>query len=174
VRLFAGVWPPDDVLDVLQGLNRPQVRGVRWTTRDQWHVTLAFLGDVPEAGGEALEAALAGAAAGAAAPLEARLGPSTVRLGRSVLCVAVDGLDEVAATVRSALAGALPGPGRPDHPYRGHLTLARARGGRPIPAALAGAPVEARWTVGALCLVCSTTDRDRARYRTLFTATVPS
>lgn len=174
MRLFAGVWPPGDVLDVLEGIERPPDGGLRWTTREQWHVTLAFLGEVPRTGVDVLAAALADAAARAAAPLEARLGPATFLLGRSALCVAVDGLEAAAAAVRSSLSDALPGWSGRDHPYRGHLTLARARAGRPVPAELAGKPVEASWTVAALSLVSSSTDRDRARYTTLFTAAVPS
>ena len=46
MRLFVAVWPPDDVIDVLADLPRPEVAGVRWTTRGQWHVTLRFLGHV--------------------------------------------------------------------------------------------------------------------------------
>ena len=39
------VWPPEEVLDLIGGLARPEVEGLRWTTRDQWHVTLRFFGE---------------------------------------------------------------------------------------------------------------------------------
>ena len=42
-RLFVAVWPPDDVLDRLAVLPRPEVDGLRWTDQDHWHVTLRFL-----------------------------------------------------------------------------------------------------------------------------------
>ena len=45
-RLFVAVWPPDEVLDLIAALPRPEVEGLRWTTRDQWHVTLRFFGSV--------------------------------------------------------------------------------------------------------------------------------
>ena len=53
-RLFVAVWPPPEVLDVLAALPRTERPGVRWTTRDQWHVTLRFLGMADPA--EAVEA----------------------------------------------------------------------------------------------------------------------
>ena len=43
-RLFVAVWPPDEVLDAIAALPRADEPGVRWTRRDQWHVTLRFLG----------------------------------------------------------------------------------------------------------------------------------
>jgi len=98
VRLFIAVWPPPEVVDVLRTLERPTIPGLRWTTPDQWHVTLRFIGDAdpPDVG-----------------PLptidaEVTLGPATARLGRRILMVPVHGLDDVAG----------PTP---------HLTLARAK-----------------------------------------------
>ena len=44
-RLFVAVVPPDDVLEAVAALPRPQEPGVRWTRPDTWHVTLRFLGD---------------------------------------------------------------------------------------------------------------------------------
>jgi 2'-5' RNA ligase len=48
VRLFVAVRPPDDILDAVAALPRPTHPGVRWTARDQWHVTLRFLGEVED------------------------------------------------------------------------------------------------------------------------------
>lgn len=171
MRLFAGVWLPDEVVPTVSALQRPPVPGVRWTTPAQWHVTLTFLGEVPDTAVPDLEAALSDVAARAAAPPEAVLGPAVAVLGRQVLCVPVAGLDELALATREALAGeaaACMGP------FSGHLTLARAKGRRRMPAALAGEPVGASWRVGELCLVASATDRDGARYTTVARATVPS
>ena len=53
----------------------------------------------------------------------ATLGPRVERLGRGVLMVPVEGLDELAAAVEAAIAPMrLPPPG---HPFTGHLTVAR-------------------------------------------------
>ncbi len=172
-RLFVGVRPPTDVAGVLAALDRPALEQVRWTTPEQWHVTLAFLGDVALGRIDELSSALLAATARAAASPEARLGPATLRVGRSVLCVPVDGLDELAGATRRTLGALLPEAGL-DGPFHGHLTLARARGRRAFPAALAGAPVEARWRVREVCLVRSELHPSGARYTTLVTATVPS
>ena len=197
-RLFVAVWPPHEVARILEALERPHVRGVRWTAPPQWHVTLAFLGDVAEPGIASLGTALADVAARAAAPPEARLGPATVCYGRNVLGVPVAGLDELAEAVRGAVG---PGPGpvgtpsappadpvaggspsrragtatpSPEHPFRGHLTLARGKGGRPVPASLTGLPLGALWRVGEVCLVRSEMVAEGARYTTLVRATVGS
>ena len=50
-RLFVAVWPPASLTDQLRGLARPQQTGLRWTTEDQWHVTLRFFGGVEVGGG---------------------------------------------------------------------------------------------------------------------------
>ena len=207
-RLFVAVWPPHEVARILEALERPHLRGVRWTAPPQWHVTLAFLGDVAEPGIPPLGTALVDVAARAAATPEARLGPATVRYGRNVLGVPVAGLDELAEAVRGAV-GPLPCPvgtpsappddappadapptdpaagGTPtrragtatpssEHPFRGHLTLARGKGGRPVPASLTGLPLEALWRVREVCLVRSEMAAEGARYTTLVRATVGS
>jgi len=138
VRLFVAVWPPPSVVAMLSALPRPAVEGVRWTTPAQWHVTLRFLGEadpasvgpLPDVAGRAVS-----------------LGGATARLGRHVLMVPVQGLDDVVDG------------GRP------HLTLARAKRG--MPASLVGVPVEGSWCVDRVTLVASETHPDGARYTVL-------
>ncbi len=51
MRLFVAITPPAAVLDELDALLEPlrERRGdLRWTSREAWHVTLAFLGQVDE------------------------------------------------------------------------------------------------------------------------------
>jgi 2'-5' RNA ligase len=152
-RLFVAVWPPHDVVDLLARLPRPEARGVRWTTPDQWHVTLRFLGGAdPEVARTAL-------AALETAGCDAILGPGVSRLGRSVLAVAVDGLGDVAAAVALATAGI----GRPPEPrpFRGHITLARLKdGARPR----LRTELHARWSVRSVTLVESRLRPDGAAY----------
>ena len=62
MRCFVAVWPPDDVLDDLAALPRPAATYARWSTRDQWHVTLRFFGELDEAGVAAATQALSEAA----------------------------------------------------------------------------------------------------------------
>ena len=111
-RLFVAVWPPEEVLDRVAALARPEVEGLRWTRRDQWHVTLRFLGAIPDPA--PVVEALAGLDLPAA---DAVLGPAVDRFGRRIVHVPVAGLDAVAAGV----VGATGGMGRPpeDRPFDG-------------------------------------------------------
>jgi 2'-5' RNA ligase len=169
MRLFVAVWPPGPVVDQLRSIERPEVPGLRWTTEPQWHVTLVFLGEVPQEQLGDLHRRMADAVS-RLPPGTARMGPRAVLVGRSVLALPVSGLDEMAATVRTALASSV--PGMDDKPFRGHLTLGRARGGRRIPATLVAVSLSATWAVSEVCLVASTTAPSGARYETLARASL--
>ena len=161
MRLFVGVRPPAAVREVIGALPRYEDPAFRWTSSSQWHVTLRFLGAVDEREVEPLVAALARAAA-QEPPREAHLGPETTRLGRGTLVVPVTGLDELADAVEAVTADVgRPPPGRP---FSGHLTLARGRGRRPVPARAAGRPVSATWWVDGFALLSSRLHPDGARY----------
>lgn len=164
VRLFVAVWPPHGVNDAWGYLARPPLDGLRWTAPDQHHVTLVFLGEVAEPQAEPLAAALR-EWAGNAAPASATAGPATRRLGRGVLCVPVRGLDTLARGVRSVTAGF--GHVRDDHPFTGHLTLARVGRRDRIPGELVGMPVAADWEVREVRLVASTLGPSGAHYEAL-------
>jgi 2'-5' RNA ligase len=158
-RLFVAVWPPDDVLDLMAALDRPALAGLRWTTPDQWHVTLRFLGPVPEVG--PVVAAMAGLTGAPAATAVA--GPAVGRFGQRILQVPVAGLGPLAGDVVGATAHL----GRPPdaRPFAGHLTLARASKGAAVDLRpLTGAAVAGRWTVGELCLVESRLAATGAQY----------
>lgn len=165
VRLFVAVWPPPDVMELLAGLARPPRDGLRWTTAEQWHVTLRFLG---EADADEVRDLLVGLAS-VAEMVEARLGPAVGRFGQRVLHVPVRGLEVVAGEVirRTAAVGRAP----EDRPFSGHVTLARvreARGGRGRARVdlrpLEGARIEARWAVRDVTLVASRLHPHGARY----------
>ena len=161
MRLFVAVWLPAPVLDALARLDRPENPAWRWTTEDQWHVTLAFLGELDPSSLPAVEASLAAALTEVDAPVRAEVsGPSAV-LFPGILAFPVAGLDELAAVVRRAVDEPSVTAGRP---FTGHLTLARARRNQHIPPQLAGAEITARWPVDQVTLVASTLDPDGARY----------
>ncbi len=148
-RLFVAVWPSPDVVEMLRAI--PHGRGdVRWTTEEQWHVTLRFLGRVDEADVTALDDALVGAALQCSSAA-VTLGAPLRRLG-SALALTVTGLDEIAAAVIDATSGF----GQPPEPrrFQGHLTIARSkqrRGPRSVPS-----PVrEASWTADEITVVQS-------------------
>ncbi|HUE58779.1 MAG TPA: 2'-5' RNA ligase family protein [Acidimicrobiales bacterium] len=187
-RLFVAVWPPAELVETLAGLERPQAKGLRWTTRDQWHVTLRFLGSVEEYEFEALAGALGGVAGElqsgrAERPLTAVGGPGPRAFGRGVWVLPVAGLEGLAGVVEGLVgaagdagpaggAGSLPagdaGPaveGRP-RPFHGHLTLARAK----HPSLLRGLPrpaISCSWEVCEVTLVNSTLHPQGARYEVL-------
>jgi RNA 2',3'-cyclic 3'-phosphodiesterase len=133
MRLFVAVYPPSGAAAHLEqhlaGLHVTRA-GARLARRENWHVTLAFLGDVGEsrlaAATEALDRA-AGTWRSSADPLEVRLAGGG-RFGRgrfTVLWVGVEGepLAALASAVRRELRrGRVPY----DHkPFRPHLTIAR-------------------------------------------------
>jgi 2'-5' RNA ligase len=156
-RLFVAVWPPEEVLDLVGALPRAVVPGVRWTTRDQWHVTLRFLGEAE------VDDAVAALDRLEAAATEAVLGPQVGRLGTRVLVVPVAGLEDVAAAVTAVTADV----GEPPEARRfhGHLTLARLRG---APACgLTDRVVTGRWPVRSVALVQSRLHPHGARYETV-------
>lgn len=145
LRLFVAA-PIDDELrralrDTVSRMRRdPVTNDLRWTDPAGWHLTVAFLGDRPDAHVERLASALRSAVAGRA-PVELRGGglgafPSP-RAARVVWYRFDDSSGRLAALavdVRRAVdANGAAGPWRP------HLTLARTPGaaGRPLAAWLA-------------------------------------
>ncbi len=51
MRMFVAVVPPENALEDLGEFLRPRQeaeRGFRWTVPDQWHITLAFMPEVPD------------------------------------------------------------------------------------------------------------------------------
>jgi RNA 2',3'-cyclic 3'-phosphodiesterase len=158
VRLFVAVRPPPDVIDVVSALPRPERHGVRWTRPDQWHVTLRFLGDVERR--EPVVAALAAGLAGAPA-VRVTLGPATERLGRAVLMVPANGLDELADRVLEATRAIVP-VADDDHRFHGHLTLARWPRG--VARWAIGEAVTAAWTAREVELVQSQLGGGPARH----------
>jgi 2'-5' RNA ligase len=152
------------VVAAVTALERPDLPAVRWTREEAWHVTLRFLGGVGPHDVPGVAAALG--VLRALAPVVAELGPATRRLGRSVLVLPVAGLGDVAAGVDESLA--IAGVAPEDRPFRGHLTLARARGRASLPRGLSGAPLAARWVVDEVTLVESSLHGARgSRYTVL-------
>jgi 2'-5' RNA ligase len=157
-RLFVALWPPAEVLDAVEALPRLPLASARWTTRKQWHVTLRFLG--------AADVRVAAAALDnvVADSCTASLGPRPTRLGRGVLMLPVTGIDDLAAAVVQATAhvGAPP----ESRPFRGHLTLAESRRGKPPKL---DAELRASWPVTEVALVESYLHPAGARYETVHT-----
>ncbi|MGY1633875.1 RNA 2',3'-cyclic phosphodiesterase [Geodermatophilus sp. SYSU D01186] len=148
-RLFFAVTPPpaarDDLDRALEPL-RDAAGAPRWTAPGRWHLTLLFLGAVPDATVEPLVAA-AGPAVAGTPPLRLQLAGAG-RFGsrrRPQVCWAGLGGDvgELGAlAVRLARAARRLRLAVEDRPFRAHLTLGRWRPGRPgdgdLPDRLAG------------------------------------
>jgi 2'-5' RNA ligase len=163
-RLFIAVWPPEEALDSIARLERPQIAGLRWTIREQWHVTLRFLGPVTVVG-EVVEA-MAGLTGGGARRARAVMGPAVGRFGRRILHVPVAGLESVAAAVVAATETL--GQRPDDRPFTGHITLARVAKGASVDLrALAGGLLSVQWDVDSVDLVESRLSTSGARYEVL-------
>jgi len=159
MRLFVAVRPPDDVVESVANIPRPDDTPARWTTREQWHVTLRFLGNVEDPGPiietlDALRARLA--------PTEVTLGPRAGVLGHQVVYLPVAGLDALATAIIDATRNL----GEPPQArrFKGHLTLARTKGSLVDRSAL---DLSAAWTVDRIELIRSHLGRGPATYETL-------
>lgn len=139
LRLFVALEVPEarkiSIEKAIQSL-RLNLPKARWTTREQWHVTLKFLGEVPEDRlPEVVE--IAGTCGTASPPVGTRLTEiGSFPRGRRARVIWV-GLEDdarvmalLAATLEEELGGAgFRKEGRDLHP---HLTLARFRVPQPI------------------------------------------
>ena len=173
MRLFVAVSLPPDVTTLVSELPRPDLASLRWTTEDQWHITLRFLGEVesPASVAEVLRDVPPTLRREGTDDIEASLGAVTAWFrGRRILHVPVAGLDPLAGAVAGATASWGEGTGD-DPPFSGHLTLARVRRGGTGPANLAGTPISAEWTVREILLMSSTLGPGGSRYAVV--STVP-
>jgi RNA 2',3'-cyclic 3'-phosphodiesterase len=188
MRLFIAVAVPEQVAGELESAVaplRPSWPSLRWTVRDAWHLTLAFLGEVSDAAATRLAGALGPAAADHPA-LALSLGgagafPATNRA--HILWTGVRGEEAGLRALASSVAKAARALADPDslkagdeevpsgeegRDFQPHLTLARSRAAvdvRPLVAELAdyaGTP----WTAGEIYLIRSR-PKSQPRYETL-------
>ncbi|MGW7459634.1 RNA 2',3'-cyclic phosphodiesterase [Streptomyces sp. NPDC054797] len=130
VRIFIALAPPDDAKDELARELRPSYEAyprMRWNRIEDWHITLAFLGELPVTAVGLLEPGLADLAA-TQQPLRLALrggGHFDERVLWSGIDGDVAGLHRLATQVRELVKDC--GIAFQDRPLRPHLTLARAR-----------------------------------------------
>ena len=159
MRMFVALVPPPEVLEELrastEGLSGASPSTVRWTRPEQWHVTLAFLGEVHDPTRAALADRL-GRVAAVVAPFTLSVA-SAGRFGDRVLWAGVSGdtaaLHGVAASVRAAAAELR--LATDDRPYHPHLTLALTSGDGDLGGTVGTLAdfQSSLWTVDELCLV---------------------
>lgn len=132
VRVFVALAPPDHAKEELARELRPAYAThprLRWNRIEDWHITLAFLGELPVETVPALRPLLAGLAAAHRPPRLALRGGGS--FDDRVLWSGIDGeldvLHELAVDVRTAVRSH--GVAFLERPFRPHLTLARARRG---------------------------------------------
>jgi 2'-5' RNA ligase len=159
MRLFVAVRPPPEVIDALTALPRPHIPGARWTTREQWHVTLRFFGEIDD------PSPIASVLSHTQLPaVTATMDPRVKRRGH-LLWAPVAGLDELSSGVVEATQSFGKPPER--RTFRGHITLMRQRSsGRQADVGWA-APVGDSWTVREIELIRSHLGGGPARYETI-------
>jgi 2'-5' RNA ligase len=170
-RAFVAVVPPDDVLDAIAAVSRAIVPalpgGARATVRDQWHLTLQFLGNRVDL--DATRAALPEIALREGAVRLGGVGafPSARRARIAWVGVAEGGawLAQAAACVAALLApsGFVP----EDRSFHPHVTLARMRAPTDVRDAIGALDVEdvgAPWTASEIVLFESRLGRPHATY----------
>jgi RNA 2',3'-cyclic 3'-phosphodiesterase len=139
MRLFVALAPPPEVLgDLVTGVAPHQAQraahgNLNWTGPEDWHLTLAFLGDVPGPAAARLAPRLDRAAAGhrpfplALAGAGAFPAAARARVLWCGLAGDLSALTALAASVADAATRAGAAPPDAGRPFRPHLTLARSR-----------------------------------------------
>lgn len=151
------VWPPPEIVEVLQALHRPP--GIQWSVPGQWLVKVRPLGTVPERLVPGLVDALAEELDGAPAT-RCVLGPRTRSIG-GWLGVPVSGLDDLAAAVFAATAPIV--PVTHPQPFQADVVIARGR----VPSGSAGEAISGEWTADHVALVADRSAPGRPRFEDL-------
>lgn len=135
LRLFIAVAVPDGVKDRLEDAQRDLRRGlpdgaVRWARRDQFHLTLKFLGDVEAGRVEAMLKSMEICGRHAPLPLRAQgIGFFPARRAPRVVWAGVEDaggdLERVQSTVETAARGFT--SEAPEEWFSGHVTLGRVK-----------------------------------------------
>jgi 2'-5' RNA ligase len=172
-RAFVAVVPPEHVLDAIEARVAPlrAAHGeLRWSRREQWHLTLRFLGPVPDA--DAVVRALVEELASVPRPGGVHLvgaGAFPTASRASVVWLGIrdgaDALTRLAEAVEWASVAAGFAPDARD--FTPHLTVARAPRRRDVVAvvtALGDDPVGPPWPVDDVVLVASDTRPSGAVY----------
>jgi RNA 2',3'-cyclic 3'-phosphodiesterase len=135
IRAFLAIEPPQEVLrnilDIQNRLRRLLAMDIRWVKPEGMHLTLKFLGDIPEKETPAISSA-AGEAASRVGNLHffvSGLGVFPDNRRPRVVYLGLQGDTDRLASLQKNLEGILAGIGFPEEqrPFRAHLTLGRVK-----------------------------------------------
>lgn len=171
MRLFLGVALSEEARAAMERVSlrlRASDDGLRWSSAEQWHITLAFLGSVDSAGESVLLRELR----------RLRLPPTPLEIDGlglfervGIVYAAVEVTPELAELQRAtAEAARVSGLVLEDRPYRPHVTLARSkgRGGlrtlKRLRPALEQQRPRARWTASEFLLYESQSSPGGSQY----------
>lgn len=164
--IFLGLLPDAEALAALAEHPRPEVDGVRWEPAERLHVTLRYTAVVHEEVVSQLDEVAREVAERTSSP-RIELGPATELLGRDgTLVVPARGAEDLVRLVDRVLDefGVTESLGQRDHPFYGHLTLARRRRKATIPEQLVGVPVSVSFRPATLVLIVSEPGPDGSAY----------
>jgi len=173
-RTFVAVRLPEPVLDAIAERLAPLALPGRRTTRQQWHLTLQFLGD--DADPHAVSDALAGIdTAGGHARLGGPGAFPDARHARVLWLGLAHGTADVTRLAAAVARRVAPLGHEPDRrPFRAHITVARVRVPTDVRAEIAAigdTPVGPTWAIDALTVYESRRHSSGADY--IATATIP-
>ena len=162
MSIFLAILPQEPALDALRHHPRADLEGIRWEPERRWHITLRYTPHSDERT-LALLLEVADEVSASASPVAISLGPLTERLGRDgTLVVPATGADHLALAIDEALGGVL---GETDHPFYGHLTLARLRGSTAVSGELLGVELATSFLASELVVIESNPGPQGSLYR---------
>ena len=138
IRAFLAIEPPKEVLrnllDIQNRLRRLIAMDIRWVKPEGVHLTLKFLGDIPEKDAPNITSA-AGEAAASVGPLAfyvSGLGVFPDARRPRVVYLEIKGDTDKLASFQKRLEGTLAGIGFTEEkrPFRAHLTMGRVKSAR--------------------------------------------
>jgi len=163
-RLFFALWPNNTVRQAINELSQPITQDMKGKTvpLDNWHITLAFLGDIDEPTKQCMQQ-VAASIQGSRFNLSLDIvsywpRPRVLWLGASETPLALQDLVTLMTT------GLQDCGYRPEtRPFQAHLTLMR----KANPAKTYPTITPIAWAVEDFCLVRSTLERSSARYEVI-------
>lgn len=178
-RIFVAIPLDAHVRNALDAWPKPDIPTARWVRKEQYHITLKFLGDVTPPQVESVGAAVRQIASEWSGPIQ--LGVEgigafpNVKRARIVwagLVGDIQGLAGLQRRVEDALA--TEGFEREERAFRPHITLARIKVPQPLPRFEGPSRSFGRWTAQCIQVMESVLHPEGARYSVRVEAPLPT